>query len=87
MNYILQYDDHITKGKGQNKNIVAGDKWKVNASVPLLKILKENDRVPFLHMSHKTIEEVETDKIIPQFHVVYVYSPFLKQNKTYREKV
>ena len=64
MSYILQYDENMTKGKGNNKKIVAGDKCKVNASVPLLNFLKENGCDPLLHMSHKKIKTVETDKII-----------------------
>ena len=82
MNSILQYDDDMTKEKGQNKKIVSGDKWKVNASVTILISLKSKYRVPLLHMSRKTIKEVETDKIIPQYHVNSIYLSFSKQNKT-----
>ena len=87
MNYILQYDDNMTKGKVKNKNIFDGDKWKVNASFPLLRLLKEGNRFPLLHMSCKTIKEVETYKIIHQFYVGYMSSPLLKQNKIFIENI
>ena len=60
----------------ENKKIVGGYKLKVIISVPLLRLLKENNRVTLLHMSRKTIKEIEADKIILQFYVGYIYSPF-----------
>ena len=35
----------------------------------------------------KTIKHVETENIIPQFHVGYMSMSFSKQNKTFREQV
>ena len=77
----------MTKGKGKNKSIFIGDKFRVDASVPLLKLLKENYRVSLLHMSINKMKEVEIDKIIPQSYVGYMYFPFSKQSKTFREQV
>ena len=58
MNYISQYDQKITKDKKKGKNIDSVNKWKVNHSVPILNLLKENYHVPLLHMSYKTIKLV-----------------------------
>ena len=64
MSYLLQYDENMTEGKENNNKIVARDKCKVNASFPLLKLLKANGCDPLLHMNHKKIKAVETDNII-----------------------
>ena len=77
----------MTKGKGKKKKIVAGDKWEVNASVPILKLLKSNDRVLLFHMSFKTIQEFETNRIITQFCVGCMSLYFSNQDKTFREQV
>ena len=54
INYISQYDYNMTKEKETDKNIDAGDKTKVNSSVPLLILLKENYHLPLLHVLKKT---------------------------------
>ena len=76
MNDILQYDENTTNGKGKNKNIVSGDKWKFNASITLLKRLKANDHVSLLNLRLKTIKDTETDNIISHFHVGYMSLSF-----------
>ena len=48
----------MTKGKGKNKSIFIGDKFRVDASVPLLKLFKSKDRVPMLYMSCNKIKDV-----------------------------
>ena len=85
--YISQYDDNKTKEKDTDRNIETRDKYKVDFSFPILKLLKENDRAPLLHISRKNIKYVETDKMIHQFHVGYMSMLFSKQNKTFREKI
>ena len=40
MNYISRYDYNVTNEKEKDKNIDAEDKWKVNDSVPILKLFK-----------------------------------------------
>ena len=67
MNSRLQFDENMTKEKGKSKNIVTGDKFKVDASVPLLKSFKSNDRVSLLYMICKYTKEVETLKKILNF--------------------
>ena len=69
----MRQDD---QGEVKYKKIGTGEKYKVYASVPLLKILKENDCVPLLHMSLNNIKDVETDKMVTQFHVGYMSIPF-----------
>ena len=81
-----QYDDKMTKEKDKQKNIETGDKWRIDASVTLLKLLKANDRVPLLHMIHKNIKDAKTHNMITQFHVGYMSIPYSKQNKTFREQ-
>ena len=90
MNYISQYDKNMTKGEYTDKNIQTGGKWKVDSSVPLLKLLKANDLLSLFRMSCNNIKYVETDDIIPQFYVVYMSMPFSKKRKrkkTFREQV
>ena len=62
----------IQPGTRKNNNIDAGDKWKVNESVTILKLLKEKYLLTILHMVSKTISHAETDMIFPQFHVGYM---------------
>ena len=71
----------------ENKKDVAVDKWKFNSSLTLLKLFKRIYSIPLLHISRKTIREVETDKKIPQFNVGYMCSLLFNKNKTFREQV
>ena len=43
MNYISQYYYNIKKKKGKYNNIDTGDKWKVDASVPLIKLFSRKN--------------------------------------------
>ena len=76
MNHISQYDEIITKEKEKYKRIDKGNKWKVNALVPLLNLLEANHRFPLFHQSRKTIKHVETENKIPQFYVKYMSMSF-----------
>ena len=50
INYIQQYDKNITKEKGKDNNIDAGDIFNENVLVPLLKLLKANDCIKLFHV-------------------------------------
>ena len=60
MKYIRQYYYTITNYNNKDKNIDSVDKWRVNASVPILQILNANYLVPLFHMSRETNKNVET---------------------------
>ena len=64
MNYLLHYDEKMTKVKGENNKIVSGGKLKVNTSVNLLKLLTANDSLSLLIMS---LEELKRVKHTRQF--------------------
>ena len=75
MNNIPQYDDKMIKEKGKDKNIITWVKWNGCASVTILKLLRENDCVPLLHMIRKNIIYFDTDKMVTQFIVGYISMP------------
>ena len=56
---------------------------KVDDSVIPPKLLKENYRAKFLHMSRNNNKVVEIYKMIPQFHVRCMSMPFSRQNSTF----
>ena len=49
------------------KQIQCKDKWKYFDSIPLLPLLRVNQRQPILHISKRTVHYYSTDETINQF--------------------
>ena len=69
------------------KQIQCKDKWKYFDSIPVLPLLRVNQRQPILHISKRSININITENCINLFVIGNMVNPKLNVNKDFREQV